>query len=188
MLLNGADSMFSLPLKKDSDSLDVVQRHLATDFKRDDLLKVWRGGYARAPFFSQTSSLLERIVQSEEQNLFKFVHRSIVEICAHLGLETEIRISSEVPVNHSLKSEDKVLALCQAVGANVYINAMGGQELYSRQRFQSRGIELQFIQSQSFEYPQLGDPFVPWLSIIDVLMFNPIEAVRDRVSHHYTLI
>ena len=28
MLLNGTDAMFSVPLKKDSDSLDVVQREL----------------------------------------------------------------------------------------------------------------------------------------------------------------
>jgi len=60
LLQNGADVMFSLPLKSDSDHLDVRDRNLAADFKREKLLNQFRGAYARAPFFGTTFRWLKR--------------------------------------------------------------------------------------------------------------------------------
>lgn len=188
MLVNGTDAMFSLPLKKDSDCLDVVQRELAADFDRSKLLNQFKGAYSRAPFFAPTFSLLERIVNHQERNLFRYIHHALLRTREHLGIKTEIRISSEIAIDHALKSQDKVLALCKAVGADAYVNAIGGMELYAREDFSAQGIALHFIKPRPFEYPQFGAPFVPWLSIVDVLMFNPIERVRERIESHYDLI
>lgn len=183
MLLNGTDATFSLPLKKDSDALDVVQRELAADFDPDKLLNQFRGAYFRAPYFAQTFPLLERIMHCGESNLFRFIHHSIHHVCDHLGLETEIRVSSDIAIDHNLKSQDKVLALCKALGAVTYINTMGGIDLYADDAFRAHGMELQFIRPQPFEYVQFGDAFVPWLSIVDVLMFNPVERIREYLAH-----
>ena len=188
MLHSGKDVMFSLPLKSDSDFLDVRDRTLAADFNRGKFINQISGAYRRAPYFTQTMPLIEQIVRHDAQNLFKFIHHSIVKICEHLGITTEIRISSDIAINHDLRNQDKVLALCEAVGANTYINAIGGLELYAKHEFQARGIELKFIKSKPFEYAQFGNEFVPWLSIIDVMMFNPIEVVREGVAVNYELI
>ena len=188
MLQNGQDAMFSLPLRKDADSLDVRERSLAADFDRTKLLRQLEGAYQRAPYFRQAFPLVERIVRYEESNLFGFLHHSIARTCEHLGITTEIRVSSSVPIDHGLASQDKVLALCQSVGASTYINTIGGIELYAKDAFSARGLNLTFIKSKPFEYPQLGDSFVPWLSIVDVLMFNALDTVRERVGSNYDLI
>lgn len=188
MLQNGKDVMFSLPLKNDSDSLDVCERELAAEFNRDKLLSQFKGAYGRAPYFAQTFTLLEQVVRYEDANLFRFLHHSIVKTCEHLGITTEIRKSSEIAIDHSLKSQDKVLALCGAVGASTYVNASGGMELYSRETFCGKGIDLKFIKSKPFGYAQFGDEFVPWLSIIDVMMFNPLETIQNCISTNYELI
>lgn len=188
MLLNGTDVMFSLPLKNDSDCLDVVERELAADFNRDKLLNQFKGAYAHAPYFAQTFPLIERLVRHEERNLFRYIHHAIVRVCEHLGLATEIRISSDIAIDHELKGQDKVIALCEALGADDYINAIGGMELYSREAFKVRGINLKFIRSKPFEYRQFDHAFVPWLSIVDVLMFNSLHTMQDRIIRHYELI
>src|SRR5215472_1020119 len=100
MLQNGKDVMFSLPLKKDSDTLDVCERKLSGDFNRDKLLNRLRGAYQRAPYFEQTFPLLARVVRCEERNLFRYIHHSIIAVCGHIGLTTEIRISSEIAIDH----------------------------------------------------------------------------------------
>lgn len=187
MLQNGKDIMFSLPLKSDSDYLDVCERELATDFNRDKLLNQFKGSYQRAPYFAQTFPLVEQIVRYNDANLFNFLHHSIVKTCEHLGITTEIRVSSDININHDLKNQDKVLALCKAVDANAYINAIGGIELYSKELFREQGIQLKFIQSKPFVYPQFGDVFVPWLSIIDVLMFNPLDTIKTCISTSFEL-
>ncbi|MBN9547260.1 MAG: WbqC family protein [Alphaproteobacteria bacterium] len=188
MLLNGTDATFSLPLKKDSDYLDVIQREISPDFDRAKLLNQFEGAYRRAPYFAQTFSLLERIVRSEHSNLFHYIRSSIVETCAHLGIKTKICISSEVDIDHGLRGQDKVLAICKSLGARTYINAIGGLELYGPEEFKARGVELKFIKSKPLEYAQFGNEFVPWLSIVDVMMFNSLETVYDVASHNYELI
>jgi hypothetical protein len=188
MLQNGSDVMFSLPLKKDSDSLDVVQRELTADFNRDKLLNQFKGAYRKAPYFEQTMPLIELIVRFEDNNLFAYLHHSINQTCKYLGITTEIRVSSTIDIDHTLQSQEKVLALCQATNAKTYVNAIGGMELYSKEKFQDKGIELKFIKSKPFEYKQFDKPFVPWLSILDVLMFNPPDAVKNCVNQNYELI
>jgi hypothetical protein len=188
MLVNGQDKIFTLPLKGDSDHLDVVQRELAGDFDRRKLLNQFAGAYRRAPYFEQTWPLLETVIQYGDNNLFRYILHSIEQLCSYLGIGTRIQVSSGIPIDHSLKAQDKVLAICEALGATTYINAIGGTELYDGEVFANRGVELRFIKARPFEYPQFGAAFVPWLSIVDVLMFNPKELARARVLACYDVI
>jgi WbqC-like protein family len=188
MLQSGKDVMFSLPLRSDPDSLDVRERTLAADFKRDKLLNQLRGAYGRAPQFNEVFPMIERAVHHQDMNLFAYLHHALICACQHLGLTTPLRVSSSITIDHGLKGQDKVIALSKAVGATTYVNAIGGQELYDRDVFRRHGLDLQFIGSKPFEYRQFGDPFVAWLSIIDVLMFNPNDTVRAVVSNHYEML
>lgn len=188
ILQNNADVMFSLPLKKASDSLHVSERELATGFCRDDLLRQLAGAYRRAPQFEPTYTMLEQIVRHEDDNLFRYIHNSIVRTCKHLSIQTKIIVSSDVDIDHDLKGQDKVVALCEALGADNYVNAIGGMELYDRSEFGKRGVDLKFIKAKPFEYAQYGAAFVSWLSIVDVLMFNPIDVVRSCITKNYELI
>lgn len=188
MLQNGKDAMFSLPLKSDSDFLDVRERELAADFNREKLLGQFSGAYRRAPYFEQTFPLVEQIVRHEDTNLFRYLHHSIVKTCEHLEIGTGIKISSDIAIDHGLRNQDKVLALCAATGASTYVNAIGGMELYSRETFRDKGIDLKFIRTKPFEYVQLGNAFIPWLSIIDVMMFNPLETIQTCITTNYELI
>ena len=181
LLQNGKDVLFSLPLKSDTDSLDVCERELAADFNRQKLLNQFKDAYRRAPYFEQTYPLLEQILRYEDANLFCFLHHSIVKTCEHLGITTEIKLSSVIAIDHELKNQDKVLALCEALGASTYVNAIGGMELYSKEAFRETDVELKFIQSKPFEYPQLGGEFVPWLSIIDVMMCNSLPVIHGQL-------
>jgi hypothetical protein len=188
MLQNGRDVVFSLPLKGDSDFLEVRDRELAADFDRDRMLNQIRGAYGRAPHFAQTFPLVEEIVRHDERNLFRFLHNSIVRTCEHLGIATKIRISSDIAIDHGLKGQERVLALCDALGASTYLNAIGGTELYGKDEFRARGVELKFIKPKPFEYAQFGGAFVAWLSIVDVMMFNSPDTVRERIRSNYDLV
>ena len=91
------------------------------------------------------------------------------------------------PIDHDLKAQDKVLALCEALGAATYINPIGGVDLYSRSEFADRGVDLRFLEMLPVEYPQFSPTFVPSLSIVDVLMHNPIGDIQRWLSTQYRL-
>ena len=186
ILVNGKDDYITIPLKKDSDFLNIDQRFLSDSFEEDKikLLRKIKDTYKKAGYFADVYPLVESIINNEEKNLFGFVYNSILEICKYLGIKTEFIISSKIKIDHELKSEHKVLELCKAVGATYYFNPIGGVELYSKDKFKSNNIELNFIKSGSIEYLQFDMPFVPWLSIIDVMMFNSKEQIGSMLNFY----
>jgi len=177
-LLNGKDYLFSIPLKNDSDYLNINDRYVSEAFDRNKLLNQLSNAYHKAPYFQETFDVFKQIVNYEETNLADYIYHSIISICTHIGITTKIVRSSGINIDHSLKSENKVIAICQAFDTKTYINAIGGVKLYSKEFFAEKGIELKFIKSKPITYKQFDNEFVPWLSIIDVLMFNSIDNVR----------
>ena len=187
MLVNGTDSVFTLALKKDSDFLDVKDRCLSEAFDRVKFLNKFYGAYRRAPYFSQVFPLVEEIVKCEHQSLFEYIYSAIEKVKSHMGLECELRVSSTVDIDHSLTSQDKVIAMCQKLGATTYINPQGGVSLYDSSSFNSHNIALKFLRSRLVSYTQFTGEFVPWLSIIDVLMFNSGDEVKRIIATEYEL-
>lgn len=186
LLQNGAAATFSLPLRNGHDHLHVCQRQLAASFDRRKLLNQLRGAYAKAPAFGSCWPALEQIVLCPAQNLFDYIHHSLLCMGHTLGIKTPLVVSSGIPIDHQqLRAQEKVLAICAELGASTYINPVGGTTLYDPAAFAKRGIKLQFLQAQPQPYPQFGAPFVPWLSIVDVLMFNEVEEVQRHVQEKY---
>ncbi len=173
ILSNGTGIYFNIPL------LDASPNKLIKDIKvnfneksENKALKAIKGCYSKAPFFNEVYPLLCKIIQCKEKNLALFLKNSIQLIAEYLQIKTEFLLSSELEKNSSLRGQDKVIHICKILGASEYYNAYGGQNLYSYQDFQNNDIKLKFIKTSDIEYPQLKNEFVPYLSIIDVLMFN----------------
>jgi hypothetical protein len=181
-LLNGRDELFTIPVRKDSEYRHVVERVVAADFDREKLLNRLAAAYRRAPHFATVFPLVSELVQADSANLFEFIYHSIERVAAYLGIETPLVISSTVPIDHSLRAEEKVLALCRAWGADTYLNPIGGRELYAKDRFQAAGITLHFLQTRPITYPQFNGEFVPNLSILDVMMFNSPTEIRAMLG------
>jgi hypothetical protein len=90
--------------------------------------------------------------------------------------------------DHDLLSQDRVLSICEALNANTYVNPIGGVELYSSEDFAGVGYDLKFINTNTIEYMQFGDSFVPWLSILDLLMFNSEDQIKEFIQNQYELL
>jgi len=187
-LQNGKDAMFSIPIKKDSDFLDIVQRKISDSFDRPKLLRRINNSYNKAPFFNDSFPVIERIVNYSSDNLFIYIFESIKEICNYLMIDhSKIIISSTIPIDHALKSEQKVLALCTELDSDEYFNAIGGMSLYDKKKFSDQNINLKFLRAIPSEYKQFNNEFVPFLSILDVMMFNPVERIQQMLTEYELL-
>lgn len=187
MLQNGKDVYFTLPLKKDSDFLDVNQRYLSDTFEteRVKLLNKIENNYRKAPFFNEFFPKVESIFNCKEENLFNYIYNSLLVMKDYLGIETKIILSSSLgPEIKELRFKNKVFAICKKREADRNINAIGGMELYKKEEFAEEGIQLNFIKSEEIEYQQIKNDFVPSLSILDVLMFNKVETVKGFLNRY----
>ena len=186
ILVNHKVDYVSIPLKKDSDYLDVNNRFLSDTWSvdRKKMLNKIVESYRKAPQFEPAYSLFEQCLMIEETNLFDFIYHSLKETLQYLSISSKITVSSKIEIDHQLKSEEKVLAICKAQNASTYINPIGGIELYSKERFERNGIKLQFQKSNPINYLQYKNEFVPWLSILDVLMFNTKDEIKSFLSDY----
>lgn len=185
---HGQESFFTIPLKAGNDSADIVERSIAGSFSSIKMLNKFRGAYQKAPFFDETFPLLEKVFTHDEENLFSFIFHSLHATAEHLSLPDNLVVSSTIPANHQLTGQDRVIAICNALGTTEYVNPEGGVDLYSRATFSQAGIELKFLQSRPLEYQQYCEPFLPRLSIVDVLMFNSRDSVTQLIREHFDYI
>lgn len=189
-LNNGNPDYFTLPLKKDSDYLNINQRYLSEDWSlhKRKLLNKLKEAYRKAPYFKERWEWLEEIIEADFENLFEYNYNSIKKVCAYLDVKTELTCSSNIKFNNDLKGEEKVIDICRTVNAETYINPIGGVELYSKESFSKYDINLLFLASNLTAYKQFNKPFVPYLSIIDVLMFNDLGDVQKSLTDDFKII
>lgn len=187
MLVNNKDSMFSIPLKKDSDYLNISERVISENFTKDKFLSKIYNAYLKAPSFKIVFPVVEDIVNFNEENLFSYIYHSLVTISKYLEIDTEFIISSSLKIDDAHKGEEKVLSICKEIACTEYINPIGGTELYSKNKFKENGINLSFLKSSNVEYTQFNSEFIPWLSILDIMMFNPVEEIKRILNEEYTL-
>lgn len=187
ILQHNQPGIITLPLAKDSRFLAINGRHLSESFIREDLLNQFLEAYRHAPYFHTIFPVVEKIVNCSCDNLSAYLCYSLDVLRQLLSLECEMTLASDVDIDHKLRAQDKILSICSALGANTYINLPGGRELYDSESFQLQDVNLQFIQPKNFCYPQFGSEFVPWLSIIDVLMFNSKNEVINLCRHGWSM-
>ncbi len=182
ILDNGAPVLISLQLIGASQNKLINEIEVGNDI--DKLLTAIQRRYAKAPYFKDVFPLLQTILLSKEKNLARFLGYSLMEISSYLGMQTKFLYSSEIEKNNDLKFDARIMDICKRVGADHYINAIGGKDLYDKDKFAAEGIKLSFIDTKEIEYKQFDKEFVPSLSIIDVMMFNSKEESRELLQRY----
>lgn len=190
ILLGGKDHMVSVPLV-DASSYRMIKDTFIHKERygafKEKFSKTLHQAYGKAPFFGDICELVQRVLDSESESISRLAVTSLRVVCGHLGLQTAIVDTSVAYQNGHLHAQERVLDICRKEGASVYVNPPGGTELYQKDAFAGNGIELLFLKPKPISYRQFDNEFVPWLSIIDVLMFNSVESVRAML-HEYEFV
>lgn len=183
ILVNGKESLFTIPLKEASQNKLINEIEVNWDSAwKNKWVKTLEQSYKKAPFFQQVMPLVEQTLGQEKQIFSEIIVANLQIINDYLGISTEIVPSSVIYQNTELKAQNRIIDICLQEKATHYINPIGGLELYDKQVFAEKGMLMNFIKSQSVQYPQLKNEFVPWLSILDVLMFNSVEKIHEFLN------
>ena len=174
----------SLPIQKSPLSFKINEVYVLNDKKKENKIKkMIEYSYRKAPNYQKIFDLFSRFKFSGE-NISKLNIKLINEICNYLDIKTDVYISSEIKKDNLLKGEEKIIEICKILGANHYINPIGGVGLYSKKRFQEEGIKLSFFKIYNILYNQGESDFIPNLSIIDVLMWNSEDVVKKMLKEY----
>lgn len=185
ILVNGKKHLITLQLQNASSFKLINQINVGGN--RRKLIKTIFQAYTRAPYFKEVFPVIETSITCSDDNLAAYVTNSVQKIADFLDIRTNLTLSSRIEKSTDLKGQAKVLAMCKSLNANEYINAVGGQDLYSKSEFNKYAITLNFIKTKDIVYEQFNNAFIPNLSIIDVLMFNSQDEIK-KMMNEYELI
>lgn len=181
----GKPLLFTLPLK--GASSHTLIRELMVDPAqyrpwRTKFLRTVGQAYARAPHAPEVLALLDSALPEEATRLAAVLAGSIRAVLQRVGCTTELVEGAAHYHNAHLHGQERILDICAQEHASTYVNAPGGRALYDHTLFAERGVSLRFIEPRLEPYPQSGGPFMPGLSIIDVMMYNAPEQLRDLMN------
>jgi WbqC-like protein family len=137
--------------------------------------------YSRAVFWSEVALWLKPLLKTRWQTLIELNLEAIEKVTRLLRIETPMVRTSEFPegVKRALGSGSvRNLQICQYLGAKTYVSGQQARDYNDAQAFASAGIGLEYVTFNHPIYPQIGEGFIPGLSIID-LLFNCGPKSRD---------
>jgi len=190
ILIDGQPKYFNVQMRGASQNQLINEVMLTNDVSAaEKQVRAIELAYKKAPYFDACFHFIADCMRYQAKNLSEFVCHSIRETVNYLRLDTKLLLSSEIEKDNQLHGQQKILDICKRLHADAYWNPIGGTELYDKEIFLQNGIDLHFLKADSdIVYSQFqGHEFQPFLSIIDVMMFNDVEQIHDMLER-YTLL
>lgn len=150
----------------------------------EKILRSFFHAYNKAPYFKEVFPMIEEIFLNDEKNLAKYVGYSIERIARYLDMDTKFIYDSDLCIDTSLSAQCSIIERCKKLNVDYYINAIGGQALYNKEDFLKEDIVLNFLKPEEIEYRQFKNKFIPNLSIVDVMMFNSKDEIKEMLTKY----
>ena len=106
--------------------------------------------------------------------------RFIKFVLKEYKIDTEIRLMSEIN-GLTGKKNDLLIEIGMLLNANVYLSGSGARSYNDEKKFKQNNLIIKYQDFKHPEYKQLYPPFIPFLSIID-LLFNEGNQGRELLQ------
>ncbi len=182
---NGGWQYISIPLVKHSRETLIKDVQIRTTENWESKIFSQLEHYKKkAPFYNETIQLLKECFNIQTNSISELNAHALKTICAYLDIQFHFEFYSkmDMEIPEAKHAGDWALQICKKINVKSYTNPISGQHLFDASEFNESNIKLQFLESIDSEYPQKGNEFESGLSIIDSLMFNPINDVQKLIK------
>ncbi|WP_449429384.1 WbqC family protein [Rhodanobacter umsongensis] len=181
--VRNAPAWLTMPVQRAPREHTIVARRYLLDAETVAAMKrSLQSNYAKAPFHAEVMPELSTIFNHTDASVAGFNANLLAQIARRLGINSRLIASSTIKQRLGLRGETKIIDICGQIGADVYVNAIGGIDLYDPAHFEQAGIDLRFIQSTVMTAAPLDAPEQPPLSIIDTLMHQGWDGTRAMLD------
>ena len=174
-----------VPIRKHNYQAAIKDIKIVEDNRwHDKLLRQLQHYKKRAPYFSVVMDIVTECLRVNDDSLSRLNVRCLDRVCAYLEIPFQFSIFSEMRLDLGPVEGpgDWALRIAEALGVSEYINAPGGANLFDRSKFEVAGITLTIQAPVDFVYTCGDYTFQSNLSIIDVLMWHPPEAIHAYLA------
>ncbi|KAB2878372.1 WbqC family protein [bacterium] len=136
----------------------------------DDLINKITEWYKKAPFFEEIMGIIKPIVFGKYEKLVDLNYRLNSAICNYIGINTPISYASNIP-KKATERNSRIVEICtHFTGVDLLYDGKSAQSFIDIELFKQNGITVIFQDYIQSSYRQLWGDFVPYMSVIDVMM------------------
>lgn len=183
----------SIPLAKHSQDTKIIDIKVnnSEDWRKKILAQLVH--YKKeAPFYHKTLNVIRNGFNIETDNITDLNANILASIFDYLELPFNYEIFSKMNLKiESANAPDEwALNICKAIGnVDEYWNPIGGLEFFDKNKYEKNNIKIHFLNMKLIPYCQKQNckNFEPGLSIIDVMMFNSPETIKEMLDEYELL-
>jgi len=132
-------------------------------------LETLKTHYRKAPFFSMCMDRLEAFYSQQWIWLAHLNMASARLIMEMMGMEKKTVPASELNVATDHPTE-RLVRICKRLGGDAYLSGKDGASYMDLEVFRDNGVRVFFQDFHHPVYPQVYDPFEPYMSALDLVL------------------
>lgn len=182
---NETEMLLSIPVHSNRSSL-IKDVAVATDQDwAKNITNTIEFLYRKKPFYNEYWPAIRNSILKPETTLDGVNFNALTTLLQILEI-THVRIyrANEMLVT-TVEPTERLMKLCQELGATHYISGRGGRDYMRVEEFESAGVNIiyQDLDFNNVSYSQGDSVFVPGLSIIDAIFnIGPMETRKLTAS------
>lgn len=150
---------------------------LAVNNWRVKLSNLLYNNYHDAPYYQPYTTAIMEIIDRDWPSLAELNLALIAYVKDELGIQTPSLLLSTVGTELGHRNE-QLINICHYLDADTYLSGQGGRAYLDEKQFNQAGISVEYQEYTPVKYPQIHNPFIPNLSVID-LLFNTGPQARQ---------
>lgn len=147
-------------------------KDVAIDNSKDWQKSHWgliQENYKTAGFFQEHAAFFKQIFAKRWERLVDLNLEILFYILTQLKIEKNIILESSLNVSSS--ATERILDICSLLSADTYLSGAGASSYLDEQEFKETNTKLIYQNFIHPAYAQVFSPFIPFMSVID-LLFN----------------
>lgn len=172
-----------VPVKKTYEETLINQVMISYNEKWEQrLLNQLNANYCKACFYDEVIEMIKSIILNNYERLIDLNYNLNNAILQYLGIKTQIHFSSSIPKT-TYDKNFRLLEICRNFeNVNVFYDGKKAQNFIETGLFEQNGISVVFQDYQHKPYQQLWGDFVPYMSILDLLMNHGKDSLKYIVT------
>ena len=160
---------------KQNQLINEAKINSSTDWRRKHLRTI-EINYYKAKYFNNYFPYFEKLYASDWGYLVDLDAEIISWIAKALDIKTTILESSVLNIEG--KREDKIINICKKLGAEEFYDSKAAQNILDLEKFWENDITVKFQNYPHPIYKQIYEPFIPYMSVIDLLFQYGPESLN----------
>ena len=180
----------AVPLQKKSRDTKIIDIKInnSTDWKNKILSQLIHYK-KKANYYYKTIEIVNEGLNIETESIVELNANVLSKVCEYIEIPFNYEIYSQMKlyIDPAKAPDEWALNICKAMGnVTEYWNPIGGLNFFDKSKYEENNIKIYFLNSHitPYEQKQGQEYFEPGLSIIDVMMFNSPEKIREMLDNY----